>query len=91
MYVSIANTSKSATATDSCAAVITTTIPTFQGQGAAVTFQQDAAQANALFVSFYGGQPDFAFMSLGPTNLHPRALQQGEQLEGSYVINVSEV
>ena len=57
-------------------------IPTcvsFRGIGAEVTFEQDAKQANGLFVSFYGAEPNFAFMSLGPTNLHPRALKQGER------------
>jgi Methane oxygenase PmoA len=69
-------------------------IPTyvsFRGKGAEVTFEQDAKQAHGLFVSFYGAEPDFAFMSLGPTNLHPLALKQGERLEGRYVITVSEV
>jgi hypothetical protein len=55
-----------------------------------VTFKQDAKQASGLFVSFYGADPGFAFMSLGPTNVHPRALKQGERLEGKYVIAVSE-
>jgi hypothetical protein len=60
----------------------------FQGEGAEVTFEQ----ANALFVSFYGAvEPGFAFMSLGPTNLRPRTLKQGERLQGRYVITVSDV
>jgi hypothetical protein len=41
-------------------------------------------------VSFYGGDPDFAFMALGPTNLYPRSLKQGERLEGTYVITVAD-
>lgn len=62
----------------------------FQGKGAAVTFAQDAQQANALFVSFYGGNPDFAFLALGPTNLQPRTLAQGERLDGTYIVTVAD-
>lgn len=62
----------------------------FQGKGAQVTFEQDAKQANGLFVSFYGGDPDFAFMALGPTNLAPRALNRGDRLEGVYIIEVAD-
>jgi hypothetical protein len=68
----------------------TPTTVSFLGNGAAVTFQQDAAQANALFVSFYGGNPDFAFMALGPTNLQPRTLAKGEHLDGTYVVTVAD-
>jgi Methane oxygenase PmoA len=62
----------------------------FLGKGAEVRFEQDANQANALFVSFYGGDPDFAFMALGPTNLSPRALKKGQCLECAYVITVAD-
>ncbi|WP_315830950.1 DUF6807 family protein [Bradyrhizobium prioriisuperbiae] len=62
----------------------------FQGKGAAVTFQQNATQANALFLSFYGGNPDFAFMALGPTNLQPRSLRKGESLQGTYIVTVAD-
>jgi hypothetical protein len=62
----------------------------FQGKGAEVRFEQDAKQANALFVSFYGGQPDFAFMAFGPTNASPRALKQGQCIGGTYVITVAD-
>ena len=64
---------------------------TYQGKEAEVTFQQDANQANALFVSFYNAEPYFAFMSLGPTNLAPRSLKKGERLEGKYVIRVADI
>jgi hypothetical protein len=59
-----------------------------------VKFEQDAAQANALFVSTYqagppyAGGPGFAYMFLVPP---PRDLQQGAGLEGNYVITVSDV
>jgi hypothetical protein len=63
---------------------------TFQGKGVEVKFEQDVKQANALFVSFYGGDPDFAFMALGPTNLQPRSLKAGERLDGTYVVTVAD-
>ena len=68
-------------------------IPTdvsFQGKGAEVRFEQDAKQANVLFVSFYGPGDGFAFMSLGPTNRAPRALKKGESLDGTYVVTVAD-
>jgi hypothetical protein len=66
----------------------------FRGKGVEVKFEQDAAQANALFVSTYqagppyAGGPGFAYMCLVPP---PRDLQQGAGLEGNYVITVSDV
>jgi hypothetical protein len=63
----------------------------FFGRGAEVTFEQDASQRNALFVSSYGGNPDFAFMSLGPTNLHPLMLKAGQSLQNRYVVIVADV
>jgi hypothetical protein len=68
-------------------------IPTsvsFQGKGAEVRFEQAAKQANVLFVSCYGPGGAFAFMSLGPTNGQPRALKEGESLEGTYVVTVAD-
>jgi hypothetical protein len=68
-------------------------IPTtvsFQGKGAEVRFGQEAKQANVLFVSCYGAGGAFAFMSLGPTNGQPRALKEGESLEGTYVVTVAD-
>jgi hypothetical protein len=52
-----------------------------------VKFEQDARQANALFVSTYGTE-GFAFMSLVPK---PCELKQGASLELRYVITVSDV
>jgi len=69
----------------------TPTCVSFRGQGAEVTFEQDAKQKNALFVSFYGGNPDFAFMALGPTNDAARTLQQGDRLAGKYVVTVADI
>ena len=66
----------------------TPTHVSFRGNGAEVTFEQDAKQANALFVS---NQPDFAFMSLGPTNLRPLDLKQEERLACEYVIRVGDI
>ena len=43
-----------------------------------------------LFVSCYGAGGAFAFMSLGPTNGQPRALKEGESLEGTYVVTVAD-
>ena len=60
------------------------------GRGAEVTFEQAPAQGNALFVSFYGSGPDFAFMSLGPTNLHPLTLSRGQSLACRYVVTVAD-
>lgn len=67
----------------------------FKGKEAEIRFEQDAQQANALFVSTYEGAPPyapggpgFAFMSLVPI---PCDLKQGESLEGTYVITVSDV
>lgn len=68
----------------------TPTSVSFQGKAAEVKFEQDAKQADVLFVSRYGGDPDFAFMALGPTNLHPRNLKQGERLEGTYLVTVAD-
>jgi hypothetical protein len=68
----------------------TPTSVSYQGKGAEVRFEQDARQANALFVSRYGPGDAFAFMSLGPTNLTPRALAKGERLEGAYVVTVTD-
>jgi hypothetical protein len=59
-----------------------------------VKVEQDAAQANALFVSTYqagppyAGGPGFAYMCLVPL---PCDLQQGTGLEASYVITLSDV
>lgn len=64
-------------------------VVSFEGNGATVTFAQDTAQANALFVSRYGGDPDFAFLALGPTNLHTRTLKCGDRLDGTYVVTVA--
>ena len=36
-------------------------------------------ETRKIFVSFYGGEPDFAFMAPGP----------GQRLEGTYVITVA--
>lgn len=73
----------------------TPTIVSFQGKGAAVTFDQSAVQANALFVSTYQNVspygpdgPGFAFLTLVPT---PRELKQGESLELNYIITVSDI
>jgi hypothetical protein len=66
-------------------------IPTsvsFEGKGAEVKFEQDAKQANALFVSSYGAGT-FAFMSLGPANRQPCVLKNGERLDGTYVVTVA--
>ena len=63
----------------------------FLGRGAEVIFEQDPHQRNALFVSSYGGQPDFAFMSLGPANLHPITLTSGQSLQNRYVVTVADV
>lgn len=66
----------------------------FRGQGVAVKFEQDAGQANTLFVSTYQqgppypGGPGFAYMCLVPP---PRDLKQGASLECSYVITVSQI
>jgi hypothetical protein len=62
----------------------------YQGNGVEVKFGQDASQADALFVSYYGGNPDFAFMALGPTNLQPRSLNKNQSLEGTYVVTVAD-
>jgi Methane oxygenase PmoA len=62
----------------------------FLGRGVEVTFEQAATQGNALFLSFYGGNPDFAFMALGPTNLHPLTLKPGQSLECRYVVTVAD-
>jgi hypothetical protein len=62
----------------------------FQGKGVEVTFKQDVKQKNALFVSTYEADPYFAFLSLGPTNLDPRHLNQGERLEGTYSVTVAD-
>jgi hypothetical protein len=62
----------------------------FQGKGADVRFEQNAQQANVLFVSRYGPDGAFAFMSLGPTNGQARALKEGESLEGTYVVTVAD-
>ena len=69
----------------------TPTRVSYLGRGAGVTFEQDPSQANALFVSFYGSGPDFAFMSLGPTNLHPLTLKQGQSLQCRYVVTVADI
>jgi Family of unknown function (DUF6807) len=68
----------------------TPTSVTYQGKGAEVRFEQDAQQQNALFVSFYGGNPDFAFMALGPTNNSCRSLKPGERIDGWYVVTVAD-
>jgi hypothetical protein len=68
-------------------------VPTFVsylGNGAAVTFEQAAAQKNVLFLSYYGGQPNFAFMALGPTNAVKRTLKANDRLEGRYVVTVAD-
>lgn len=62
----------------------------YLGKGVEVTFQQQASQANALFVSFYGGNPDFAFMAFGPTNSQPLTLKAGQALECRYVVTVAD-
>ena len=62
----------------------------YQGDGAEVRFEQDVRQTNVLFVSHYGGDPDFAFMALGPANLYPRSLDNERSLEGTYVITVAD-
>ena len=70
-------------------------IPTcvsFLGKGVEVKFEQDASQANVLFVMKYDSDPNsFAFMSLGPTNASPRTLKSGEKLIGKYVVTVADV
>jgi hypothetical protein len=65
----------------------------FAGKGVKVTFEQDVSQANALFVTKYNAfEPgSFAFLSLGPTNLHPRILRPGQMLEGTYIVTVADV
>lgn len=67
----------------------------FHGKGAAVTFTQSSDQANALFVTTYQnvfpygpGGPGFAYLTFVPT---PRELKQGQSLELSYIITVSDV
>jgi hypothetical protein len=62
----------------------------FQGNGAEVTFSQDVTQANALFLSFYDDRDGFAFVSLGPTNRGSCVLNQGERLEGVYVVTIAD-
>ena len=64
----------------------------FQGDGAAVTFEQTAEQANALFVTTYQnaypygpGGPGFAFLTFVPT---PRDLIS---LELRYIVTVSDI
>ena len=67
----------------------------FRGNGVEVKFDQDAQQANALFVSTYQaggpypGGPGFAYLCLVPRP--PRDLKQGTTLECNYVITVSDV
>jgi Methane oxygenase PmoA len=68
----------------------TPTSVAFQGKGAEVRFEQEAKQANALFLSRYGPGDAFAFMSLGPTNNDPRTLEKGERLVGTYVVTVAD-
>src|SRR5689334_463431 len=50
--------------------------------------EQPPGQSDALFLAFCGGNPDFAFMSLGPTNLHPITLAAGQALDCRYVVTV---
>ena len=67
----------------------------FRGNGVELKFDQDAQQANALFVSTYQaggpypGGPGFAYLCLVPRP--PRDLKQGTTLECNYVITVSDV
>jgi hypothetical protein len=63
----------------------------YAGRGVEITFQQEPPQANALFVTHWGGNPDFAFLSLGPTNVHPITLKQGQSLQNKYTITVGDV
>jgi hypothetical protein len=62
----------------------------YLGDGAEVRFEQDVAQSNVLFVSFYGGDPDFGFMALGPTNMYKRSMKLKQSLEGTYVVVVAD-
>jgi Methane oxygenase PmoA len=73
----------------------TPTCVSFRGKGAEVRFEQNASQADTLFVStiegnppYAPGGPGFAFIGLVPV---PRDLKQGDSLECSYVITVSDV
>lgn len=66
-------------------------VGSFVGRRVEVKFEQEPPQYNALFVSHYGGSPAFAFMSLGPTNLHPVALKQGQSLQNRYVVTIADV
>jgi len=66
----------------------------FRGDGAEVTFEQNASQGEVLFVTTYQnvwpyeGGPGFAFMGLVPT---PRTIEQNNGLELMYTITVSDV
>jgi hypothetical protein len=68
---------------------------TYQGVHAAVTFEQNIQiQRDVLYVSLYSDRPeDFGFMSLGPTNSgpDPLVLKQGDRLDRTYVVTVSDV
>jgi hypothetical protein len=77
-----------------CGSKPTTSI-SYQGKGAAVTFQQTAGKPNALFVSTYQnaypygpGGPGFAFLTFVPT---PSELKGGETLELGYIVTVSDI
>lgn len=62
----------------------------YHGRQATVRFGQDASQHDALFISSYAAQPGFAFISLGPANLHPRQLELGQRIECSYSVEVAD-
>jgi len=74
----------------------TPTCISFQGNGAVVTFEQTAEQANALFVCTYQnaypygpGGPGFAFLTFVPTPLELK--KGGESLDLSYIVTVSDI
>ena len=63
----------------------------YLGKPVTVTFGQDPLQRSVFFLSFYGGNPDFAFMALGPTNSPPPLpLGAGETREWKYDVTVAD-
>lgn len=69
----------------------TPSITTYQGDGVAVTFEQNPVQANSLFISTYQQPPGFSFMSLGPTNnVETLSITQGQTLDCNYEATVSD-
>lgn len=62
----------------------------YQGAGAEVRFEQAPDQHHVLFVSTFAAPPQFAFMSMGPSNLKPVAVSPGQRFAYRYVVDVAD-